>query len=194
VKPLGRMPPVTKAQEPRIDPVPPPAVPEPGWKPFERWKSVGPGRPFLSEEPLPSRVRVRHYQREADGAIVGRAWFGPGAQGPPGCAHGGSIAAVLDEAMGASCWRAGHKVVAARLVTEYRQMLPLGTDATIEAWIDAVEGRKVRARSRLLAADGAVYAEAEGLFVQLRGEQLRAIEERLRAMDEEAGRWSGPGA
>ena len=36
-------------------------------------------------------------------------------QGPPGHADGGSLAAVLDEAMGAAVWLAGHSVVAAHL-------------------------------------------------------------------------------
>ena len=44
---------------------------------------------------------------------------GPPIEGPPGHAHGGSMAAVLDEAMGAAAWMEGHLVVAVRLATSF---------------------------------------------------------------------------
>jgi hypothetical protein len=36
----------------------------------------------------------------------------------PGYAHGGSVAAALDEAMGGAAWWAGHQSVAARLAVD----------------------------------------------------------------------------
>ena len=36
-------------------------------------------------------------------------------QGPPGHAHGGASAAILDEVMGLVVWAAGHKVLAANI-------------------------------------------------------------------------------
>ena len=86
--------------------------------------------------------------------------------------HGGAIAAVLAEAKAAAAWLAGHLVVAARLVTDFRRLLPIDTDAFLEAWIERVEGRKVTARGRLLDAAGEPYAEAEGLFVLLDPERF----------------------
>lgn len=123
-----------------------------------------------------------------DGSIVGRAWFGPGAQGPPGSAHGGSIVSVLDEAMGACCWLAGHRVVAARLTTNFRNRLPLGTDALFEASIVEISGRKITARSRLTGPGGKLFAEADGLFIELTPEQFQDIVDRVPAV------WAGPGA
>lgn len=145
----------------------PAVVAEPGWEPIEPPRLEGGRGSFVSGDPQGDRLRVRYFRRTGDGRLVGRAWFGPGALGPPGHAHGGSIAAVLDEAMGAAAWLAGYLVVAVRLDTSFQRMLPLGTDAFLEAWIDRVEGRKVWTLGRLLGADDEPFAEAEALFVTL---------------------------
>src|SRR5690349_90349 len=47
-------------------------------------------------------------------------------QGPPGHAHGGCLSAILDEAMGAVVWCAGHPVVAGRLEVDFKRAVPLG--------------------------------------------------------------------
>lgn len=156
-------------------------VPEPGWTPVKPFRLEGGRGSFVSGEPEGDRLRVRYFVRAGDGRLVGRAWFGPGAQGPPGHAHGGSIAAVLDEAMGAAAWLAGHLVVAVRLDTSFRKMLPLGTDALLEAWVEAVDGRKIRAHGRLLGADGEIFSEADGLFVEIDGERFRPMLEKAAA-------------
>lgn len=150
----------------------PAVVVESGWSPIST--PVRTPRPpaFLRGGPSRGRLRVAWFQRDEDRAVVGRVWFGPGTEGPPGHAHGGSIAAVLDEAMGAAVWHAGHPVVAANLSVDYRAMLPLGTDARFEAWVTAVEGRKIRAAGRILDADGRAFAEGTGLYIELRPEQL----------------------
>jgi acyl-coenzyme A thioesterase PaaI-like protein len=162
---------------------PPEVVPEPGWQPINPFRLEGGVGGFLSgrgEDGLAAdgdRLRVRYFLR-ADGRLVGRAWFGPGAQGPPGHAHGGAIAAVLDEAMGAAAWVAGHVAVAARLDTSFLRMLPLGTDATLEAWVEREEGRKIWTAGRLLDGAGQPFATASGLFIELPRERFRPLLER----------------
>ncbi len=99
--------------------------------------------------------------------------FGPGAQGPPGHAHGGSMAAILDEAMGGAAWIEGHPVVAAELTMQFRKMLPLGTRCVVEAKVSGVDGRKVRVVGRLTQSEGdTVYAEAGALFIALDPEKF----------------------
>src|SRR5262245_51363894 len=107
----------------------PAVVPEPGWSEVEAFPALEAIKSFVSGEPRGRRLRVSYFRRIRDGNLVGKAWFGPGAEGPPGLAHGGSVAAVLDEAMGAACWQAGHPSLAARLSIEFRAMVRLGTDA-----------------------------------------------------------------
>jgi acyl-coenzyme A thioesterase PaaI-like protein len=156
----------------------PEVVPEPGWKPIDPLRLEGGPRSFVSGEPAGDRLRVRYFRRERDGRLVGRAWFGPGAQGPPGHAHGGSMAAVLDEAMGAAAWMEGHLVVAVRLSTSFQRMLPLGTDALLEAWVERIEGRKVWTLGRLVDGDGEAFAEADALFVKLDPERFMPLIEK----------------
>jgi acyl-coenzyme A thioesterase PaaI-like protein len=91
------------------------------------------------------------------------------------------MAAVLDEAMGAAAWTAGHKVVAVQLDTSFRRMLPLGTDTLLEAWVERVDGRKVWAAGRLVSDSGEVFAEAKALFVTLDAERFREMLEKAEA-------------
>ncbi len=159
---------------------PPAVVPETGWTPIEPFRIEGGSGSFVTGRgegggAEGDRLRVRYFLRAADHRLVGRAWFGPGAQGPPGHAHGGAIAAVLDEAMGAAAWVAGHVAVAARLDTSFLRMLPLGTDATLEAWVEREEGRKIWTAGRLLDGAGELFATASGLFIELPPERFQPL-------------------
>lgn len=147
--------------------LPPEVIAEADWEPFEPLVLEGGQRSFVSGKPPSDLLRVAYFRRPGDDAVVGRAWFGPGAAGPPGHAHGGSIAAVLDEAMGVVAWLQGYRSVAAHLEIDFVTMIPLGTDAWLEAWVEGVQGRKVTTRCRLLDAEGKSFAQAVGLFVVL---------------------------
>ncbi len=154
----------------------PPLNIDPTWEAFWPFPALVEGRSFISGRQAGDRMRVAYFRRADDDRLLARAWFGPGAEGPPSHAHGGAIAAVLDEAMGGACWMHGHAVLAARLTVTYLRPVPLGTDATVEAWIDLVEGRKISARARMLDADGRAFAEADGLFVVVKAEALAALD------------------
>jgi acyl-coenzyme A thioesterase PaaI-like protein len=144
------------------------------WRPLDPFPGPMPPLPFVSDDPPGNRLRVAYFQRGDEPILLAKAWFGPGTEGPPGHAHGGSIAAVLDEALGAAAWMAGHRAVVARLTVDFREMVRLDTDATVEAWVTLVEGRKVTCRARLLAGDR-LLAEAEAVCVTLTPGQLAAL-------------------
>jgi acyl-coenzyme A thioesterase PaaI-like protein len=110
-------------------------------------------------------LRCVHFMRDDDGALVGRAWFGPRCEGPPGHAHGGAIASVLDDVMGNGAWLAGHRVVAATIEVEFKKPVPLETIATFETHVDKVEGKRVHMSARVLFGDGSVLALGRGVFV-----------------------------
>lgn len=157
------------------DPTPAELAGEQGWEPLERYNEGRHADSYVSGEPAGRRLRVRYFRRPGDGALVGRAWFGPGTQGPPGHAHGGATAALLDEAMGFCCWLAGHRVVAVSIQVEFRRMVPVGAVTTLEAAVERLEGRKVYPRARLLLAGGELAAESDGLFLELAREHLDAL-------------------
>ena len=157
---------------------------DPGWSALEAlgWRKdpSAPQRSFVRADGSEDRLRLRYYRREADGALVGKIWFGPGTQGPPGHAHGGSMAAVLDDAMGISAWMSGHMVVAAEIRIRFRNMLPLGSVALLEAGVAEVSGKKVKTAGKLHAPDGTVYATGEGLFIHLGPEKFGEFLEKAR--------------
>jgi acyl-coenzyme A thioesterase PaaI-like protein len=118
---------------------------------------------FLSGEAGPLSVR---YFRTEDRSVRAKAVFGPRTEGPPGFAHGGSQAALLDEAMGFAVWCSGRMAVSADLHVHYRNMLPIPQRCVAVALVERVDGRKVWTSARLLSpGDGTLYAEAEGVFV-----------------------------
>jgi len=162
-----------------IPELPPEVTAESDWEPFVPLALEGGQRSFVSGKPQRGLLRVQYFRRSGDGAVVGRAWFGPGAAGPPGHAHGGSIAAVLDEAMGVAAWSSGYASVAAHLEVDFTTMIPLGTDALLEAWVEEVHGRKVTTRGRLLDDHGESFAEAVGLFVVLDAERSGDVLEQV---------------
>ncbi len=94
-------------------------------------------------------------------------WFGPTSEGPPNAVHGGAIAAVLDQAMGAGCWMNGHPVVGARMTINDRHMIPLGCAGRVESWIETIARRKCFIRSRLTDESQTVDADGEALFIKL---------------------------
>jgi len=162
---------------------PPPVRTEPGWTAVEPLRIEGGRGSFVTGEPAGDRLRVAYFRRGEEDHLVGRAWFGLGSQGPPGHAHGGAMAAVLDEAMGAAAWLAGLPVVAVNLSVDFLAMLPLGTDARFDARVEAVDGRKVRCRGRLYSDDGE-FATSTGLFLTLPEERFHALLDQVaKAMD-----------
>lgn len=155
--------------------------PETGWRPLAMPREFGAGRSFVSGEPEGDRLRVHYFQREHDGALVAKVWFGLGAEGPPGHAHGGSMAAVLDEAMGFAAWVAGKPVVAASLTIHFRKRLPLGRVLFVETALSTEGDNKVNTTGRILDPEsGVVFCEGEGLFIQQPLESFGALADNLR--------------
>lgn len=108
-----------------------------------------------------------------DGIVVGYATFGLAYEGPPGCVHGGYIAAAFDEVLGLAQSLSGQVGMTGTLSVKYRRPTPLNTDLRFEGRVDRVEGRKVITSGRLLAGEG-LTAEATGLFVAISPERFRA--------------------
>lgn len=131
---------------------------------------------FVSGDSSGRRLSVRYFRNDPDRSLRAKVLFGPAAQGPPAHAHGGSMAAILDEAMGGAAWMQGHPVVAAELTTRFKVMLPLGTRCIVEAWVSHVDGRKVRVAGRLKQNGGdIIYAEGEALFIALDPKKFGAL-------------------
>jgi acyl-coenzyme A thioesterase PaaI-like protein len=86
--------------------------------------------------------------------------------GPPGMVHGGVVAMVLDELLGAVNACLGLGAYTGTLTVRYERPTPIGEELTFDAWVDRTEGRKVFTVGTISAADG-VTARADGVFIRV---------------------------
>lgn len=133
------------------------------WSPFDAPALVGASLRFVSGEGDGNRYRVRYYKNQ-QGQLRARIWFGPETEGPPGHAHGGSMAAVLDEVLGLAAWTAGYPVVVGNLNISFRNLLPLEQVVTVDSDIVSVDGRKVMVHGAIRDGE-TVFAEGECLCI-----------------------------
>jgi acyl-coenzyme A thioesterase PaaI-like protein len=119
-----------------------------------------------------------------DGEMHGRTVFGPAYEGPPGCVHGGYVAAAFDEVLGSTQSLSGQPGMTGRLTVHYRSPTPLQTELRFVGRLDRVEGRKTFTVGELRAGD-VLCAEAEGLFISIDFSRFAELKQRREAMQRE---------
>ncbi len=130
---------------------------------------------FVCGDPSEERLKVDYYLDRKSGHLLARVLFGRMAQGPPNHAHGGAIAAVLDEVMGFTAMMNGLPVMTAKITIEYFDPVRLGNDIAVKGWIDRVEEKKVFIKAEMLERDGRVLTSAEGLLIVQSLERIREL-------------------
>ena len=104
-------------------------------------------------------------EHEAGGSCWSEFTLGPAYEGPPGWAHGGICALVLDHILGEVASEGlKQPKFTGTISLRYRRGTPLGP-LRAEAFIERSEGVKTFARGRLLDGDG-VTVEADGVFIK----------------------------
>ena len=104
--------------------------------------------------------------------LHGTATLGAVYNGPPGMVHGGIIALIFDELLGATNVCHGLGGFTGTLSVRYEKPTFIDTELVLEGWIDRVEGRKVFTQGTI-SIDGVVTARAEGIFIQTTTMQRR---------------------
>jgi acyl-coenzyme A thioesterase PaaI-like protein len=104
--------------------------------------------------------------------VAGRVMLGLQHEGGPGIAHGGIVAAVLDDLFGFLLYRLGFAMVTVRLEIDYRRPIVLDVEYGGAARIESREGRKVWCSGELLDGEGSVMAQARGLFLRVGAEHF----------------------
>lgn len=112
--------------------------------------------------------------RKDDQHAHATAVFGSAYEGPPGSVHGGFVAAAFDEVLGFVQSLSGNPGMTGTLTVRYRNPTPLHTPLLFEAKLDRVEGRKIFTSARL-EANGMLCAEAEGIFISFRKDQMEKL-------------------
>jgi acyl-coenzyme A thioesterase PaaI-like protein len=89
--------------------------------------------------------------------------------GPPSTVHGGVVALVFDELLGALGVALGVGGFTGTLSVRYERPTPLLVPVQLSAVLDRIEGRKTFLRGEI-SHEGVVTARAEGLFIRSRQE------------------------
>jgi acyl-coenzyme A thioesterase PaaI-like protein len=108
--------------------------------------------------------------------VVAEFEFAPRFEGGPAVAHGGAIAAFMDDLLGFVMMAHQRPAVTARLQIHYLLPVPLGLIVRGEAWLAATEGRRLFAEGVGTAPDGRRLFEADGLFFEVGFEHFSARE------------------
>ncbi len=158
------------------EPLGPATTPGPGAVvPPRHPDAVRPGRPIPSHyrhcfgcgQQHPTGLHVQAVAAEGL-ALTASFEVMPHHQGAPGLAHGGLLAAAVDETLGALNWLLMRAAVTARLETDFVRPVPVGSVLELSARVTGQEGRKVfTAALGRLGPDGPVAVRASALFVQV---------------------------
>ena len=100
-------------------------------------------------------------ERRPDGGVEGRFFVKQDHQGPPGFAHGGVLAAALEEAMALHA-----QGTATRLEVELLVPVPVGTFVSVSARVVEGAGRELRLSAVASDEEGRALARAAGTFVR----------------------------
>jgi acyl-coenzyme A thioesterase PaaI-like protein len=130
-------------------------------------------RPIVDGQPIASGnvlIGVRNpiappliIRRGADGAVWTEVTLGAAYEGPPGHAHGGVCALILDHVLGATAHQPGRPAYTGTLEVRYLRGTPLG-QVRVEAHVDRIDGVKTFARGHIADSDG-ITVTAEGVFI-----------------------------
>ena len=117
----------------------------------------------------PAGLRVRSFRTPegvASPVVIPRQY-----EGPPGAAHGGIVAAYLDEILGAAAAQvAGRAAVTGELTVRYLKPVPTETPLVGRGRCDRDHGRYVDVEGHLEVLEtGAVVARARGRFFPIAG-------------------------
>ena len=134
----------------------------------------------------PTGLRLRFFT-DADQNIVCRVRLAGRFAGPPGHAHGGIIATLLDEAMSKANRARGILAMTRAMDVQYLKPVPLGQPLTLTARHTSTAGRRHQTEAALADAAGHTLATATAVFVTVPSDLLHRLQSAL--PDEE--KWSG---
>ena len=99
----------------------------------------------------------------------------PEFQGPPGIAHSGVVAAVLDEVMSQLIYAQLQLAVTRKIEVTYRRPMRVGQTYQFTAEVVKRNSRIIAARAEARDADGNQVARARGIFAPLDEERVAKL-------------------
>ncbi len=126
----------------------------------------------------PLGLHLRFYQGEP-GEVVAEYTISENYQGYPGVAHGGIVAAMLDEAAGRTLMGDIDNprfMFTARLNITYRKNVPVGQPLRLVGRAVESRARAAKATSAIYDRDGNVLAEAEALLINVPDQVIQNVD------------------
>lgn len=123
---------------------------------------------FVCGRDNPHGLHLHFYSDEVAGQVLAPVVIPEAYQGYPGIAHGGVLAAILDEVTGRAInlgqtdeafW------VTAKLELRYRLPTPTATPLMAVGWVVSRRTRSAEVAGELRLADGTVTVEAQAIIV-----------------------------
>lgn len=115
-----------------------------------------------------------------DDVVVSRVTLGLAYEGPPHGVHGGYVAGMFDDVLGATQRLVDKPGVTGRLTVHYRHITPVEEELTLRAWITEDVGRRIVSKATCHAGD-TLTAESEALFIRV---DFDEVKERMAARRE----------
>ena len=113
----------------------------------------------------PQGMRLKFFLDEKRQRCVGRFRLSKRYQGPPGHAHGGVIATILDEAMGKVNKLRQVVAMTRTMEVEFLKPVPLLKPIVVEGYEVRVRGRKHTNAAEVRNEKGELLARSTGLFI-----------------------------
>ncbi|XP_040854988.1 acyl-coenzyme A thioesterase THEM5 [Ochotona curzoniae] len=93
---------------------------------------------------------------------------GPFLEGPPGFAHGGSLAAMMDETYSKTAYLAGEGLFTLTLNIKFKHLIPVGSLAVLNVEVDKIEDQKLYLSCVTQSQDQqTLYAKSSSVFIRL---------------------------
>jgi len=120
---------------------------------------------FACGKDNPQGMKLNFYLEEESRRAICEFKLSRNYQGPPGHAHGGIIATILDEAMGKAARFHSAHAVTADLRIEYKKPIRVNTEIVVEGFVARCDGRQLYHEGEIRNEAGDLLARGEGRFV-----------------------------
>ncbi len=122
---------------------------------------------FVCGRENPCGLKLKFYEDPENRTVQAEFTLPETFQGYPGIAHGGVVAAILDEVSGRAVMlhtSTDTFMATLRLTVRYRRPTPIGVPLIAIGWVEQIGGAGAKVAGQIRLPDGTVTAEAEALL------------------------------
>lgn len=124
---------------------------------------------FMCGQQNEAGLKMSWYNDDENQRVIGTVIIPERFNGYPGVAHGGIVAALLDETSGRAIMLNGefdNLMVTMKLEVTYRHPTPCGEPVTAAGWVVKQSGGRARVAGEIRRADGTVTASCTAIVVK----------------------------